>query len=196
MRRLGPILIAAVAVLTNDSHAQVAEPPLFAAFKAFCVSTDARPNDVKAAVETAGGRQHTVAGATTWPSPMTVDSWDLTMFGHNMLISAGTGRAPFPHGQSTNVTDCTLVSFANEDASVMAIGDWVGVPPYDISPGDLTIYKYYYQEVGSERLAVPKDREAQRVAEAEGRVWSLVVLRSEKQASVQLEHDLATTLPR
>jgi len=37
MRRLGPILIATVAILTAGADAQVHDPPLFAAFKAFCL---------------------------------------------------------------------------------------------------------------------------------------------------------------
>ena len=70
MRRLGPILIATVAILTAGADAQVHDPPLFAAFKAFCIDTGASPDAVKSAVEAAGGKQHAPPGAVTSPFPM------------------------------------------------------------------------------------------------------------------------------
>ena len=78
MHRVGPILIATVAILTAEADAQVHDPPLFAVFKAFCVDTGDSPDAVKSAVEAAGGKQHAPAGATASPFTMTVTTWDIT----------------------------------------------------------------------------------------------------------------------
>jgi hypothetical protein len=87
-------LIATVAILTAGADAQVHDPPLFAAFKAFCIDTGASPEAVKSAVEAAGGKQHLPPSATASPWPMTVTIWDITTGGHSMYVYAGTQQVP------------------------------------------------------------------------------------------------------
>jgi len=124
-----PMLIATLAILAAGADAQVHDPPLFAAFKAFCVDTGARPDAVKSAVEAAGGKQHAPPGATAWPFPMTVTSWDITTGGHSLSVSAGTQQAPpVQNRPGENSNQCIMRSFVNEDASIEAIRSWVGVP--------------------------------------------------------------------
>jgi hypothetical protein len=185
--------------------------PLFAAFKTFCVDTGAEPSAVNAAVEAAGGKPHDPTGGSTesgtltdTPFPLTFATWDVTVGGHRMTVSAGTG---YPSGTYKSqkappydFNDCSITSFANEDASVTAIRDWVGVPPQDVSTGphndrwtpDLTLYQFWYQVVGSTH-AVLADR-AQRIsAETQGRSWGLMLMQSPHSASLQLVHDLPPT---
>src|SRR5215472_6956392 len=122
MRRLEPILIATIAFLTAGADAQVHDPPLFAAFKAFCVDTGASPNAVKSAVEAAGGEQRVPPSATAWPFPMTVTIWDVPTAGHRMYVSTGSQRVPPMGGRpEANSNHCIVSSFVNEDASVEAI---------------------------------------------------------------------------
>ena len=210
MRRLGPVLlIATVAILTAGADAQVHDPPLFAAFKAFCVDTGASPDAVKSAVEAAGGKQHVPPSATASPWPMTVASWDITRGGHSMWVYSGTQQVPPMGGRpEANSNHCTVRSFVNEDASVEAIRNWVGVPPDHISQGNPVLYSFNYQELGSPivgivaphyravRSMLPADKATYDRAKAEGRIWSLVVLQSQDGASVQLVHDLAQPIPR
>ena len=197
MRRVVPILIAIVAILTAGADAQVQDPPLFAVFKAFCVDTGASPDAVKSAVEAAGGKQHGPSGATASPFPMTVTTWDIATGGHSLNVSAGTQQVPpVQNRPEANSNSCAVMSFANDDASIEAIRDWVGVPPANILRGNLTTYFYNYQQLGSVRSALPTDKVAYHMAEIEGRVWSLVVLQSQDGASVQLVHQLAPPVPR
>src|SRR5215472_7393710 len=169
MRRLGPILIATVAILTAGADAQVHDPPLFAAFKAFCIDTGASPDAVKSAVEAAGGQQ----------------------------------APPIHNRPEENSNHCTVNSFVNEDASIEAIRNWVGVPPAYISRGNPILYIFHYQELGSPivgivtphyravRSTLPADKIAYDKAKAEGRTWALDVLQAQDGASVQLVHYLA-----
>src|SRR5262249_23629905 len=122
MRSFGPILIATVAILTVGTDAQLPDPPLFAAFKAFCVDTGASADSVKWAAAAAGGKQHGPSGATAWPFPMTVTTWDVSMGGHSMYVSTGTQLVPPMGGRpEANSNHCIVSSFVNEDASVEAI---------------------------------------------------------------------------
>jgi len=171
--------------------------PYFAAFKAFCIDTGASPDAVKSAVEAAGGKQHAPPGATAWPFPMTVASWDITIGGHSMYVSAGTQQIPpVQNRPEENSHQCILRSFVNEDASIEAIRNWVGVPPGYISQGNPISYFFDYQESGSVRSTLPAAKIAYDRAKAEGRTWSLVVLQSQDGASVQLVHRLAPPIPR
>jgi hypothetical protein len=197
MRRLGPILIATVAILTAEADAQVYDLPLFAAFKAFCVDTGASPDAVKSAVEAAGGKQHAPPSATAWPWPMTATIWDITTGGHSMYVSAGTQRVPPIHNRpEENSNNCTVSSFVNEDASIEAIRNWVSVPPAYISRGNPILYIFYYQELGSVRSPLPEDKIAFDMAKAEGRTWAIDVLQSQDGARVGLAHYLAPPIPR
>jgi hypothetical protein len=197
MRRAGPILIATVAILTAEADAQVHDPPLFAVFKAFCVDTGASPDAAKSAVEAAGGKQHGPPGATAWPVPMTIASWDITMGGRSLSISAGTQRVAAVHNRpEENSNQCIVSSFVNDDASIEAIRNWVGVPPANISRGNPTIYYFDYQELGSARSTLPTAKTAYDMAKIEGRTWSLVVLQAQNGGSVQLVHYLAPPAPR
>jgi hypothetical protein len=107
-----------------------------------------------------------------------------------------------------NSNHCIVSSFVNEDASVEAIRNWVGVPPDYISQDNPVLYSFNYQELGSPivgivaphyrtvRSTLAADKTAYDRAKAEGRIWSLGVLPSQDGASVQLMHDLAQTIPR
>jgi len=197
MRRLGSILIATVAILTAGADAQALDPPLFAAFKAFCIDTGASPDAVKSVVEAAGGKLHAPPGATTFPFPMTVTTWDVATGGHSMWVSAGTQQVPpIQNRPEENSNNCTVRSFVNDDASVEAIRNWVGVPPADVSRSNPIRYSFHYQELGSVRSALPADKTASDMATAEGRTWLLVVLQSQDGAAVQLVHFLARPIPR
>jgi len=209
MRGLGPILITTVAILTAGADAQVHNPPLFAAFKAFCIDTGASPDVVKSAVEAAGGKQRVPLSATASPWPMTLTVWDITMGDQSMYVSAGTQQVPpIQNRPEENSNHCKVSSFVNEDASIEAIRNWVGVPPAYISRGNPVLYIFHYQELGSPivgivtphyraaRSTLPADKIAYDTAKAEGRTWSLDVLQAQGGASVGLTHYLAPPTPR
>ena len=192
MRRLGPILIATVGILTARADAQVRDPPLFAAFKAFCIDTGTSPDAVKSAVEAAGGKQRIPPNATASPWPMTMTSWDITTGGHSMWVYAGTQQVPpIQNRPEENSNDCIVSSFVNEDASIEAIRNWVGVPAAHISRGNQIIYYFAYQELGSARSTWPADKVAYDLARVEGRIWLLVVIQAQDGGSVHLSHVLA-----
>ena len=147
---------------------------------------------MKSAVEATGGKQHAPPGATAWPFSMTVTTWDITAGGHSMYVSAGTQQVPpIQNRPEEHSNQCIVRSFVNEDASIEAIRNWVGVPPAHISQGNPIIYFFDYQELGSIRSTLPAAKVAYDMAKVEGRTWSLVVTQSQDGASVQLVHHLA-----
>src|SRR5215471_21628438 len=197
MRRFGPILIVTVTILTAGAKAQAHDPPLFAVFKAVCADTDASPDAVRSAVEAVGGKQRVPLGTTAQPFPMTVTTWDLTAGGQSMYVSAGTQQVPPIQGRPQEESNrCIVNSFVNDDASVEAIREWIGVPPANILRGNPTMYFFNYQELGSVRSTLPRAKIAYDKAKAEGRIWSLMVSQSQNGASVKLVHHLAPPIPR
>jgi hypothetical protein len=195
MLKPGSILIA-TAFLTAGASAQTHDPPLFAAFKTFCIDTGAKPDAVKTAIEAAGGKQH-AASATAQPFTMTVTSWDITAGGASLNVSAGTGQAPpIQNRAGENSNQCVVTSFVNDDASIEALRNWVGVPPGHVMRGNPTMYFFDYQEQDSARSPLPTARSAYDMAKAQGRLWSLVVFQVQDGASVQLVHHLAPSIPR
>jgi hypothetical protein len=173
-------MLIATAFLTIGAEAWAHDPPLFAAFKAFCIDTGANPDAMKSAVEAAGGKQHG-AGATEHPFKMT----------------AGTQQAsPVQNRAEENSNQCVVTSFVNDDASIEALHNWVGIPPGHVLRGNPTISFFDYQEQGSVRSTLPTSKSAYDMAKVEGRLWSLVVLQSPDGASVQLVHHLASPIPR
>ena len=196
MRRLGLALIA-TAILTAEVDAQAHDPPLFAAFKAFCVDTGAHPDAVKAAVEAAGGKLLAPPGATTFPFPMTVTSWDITAGGASLNVSAGTQQVPPVQNRAEeNSNQCVVKSFVNDDTGIQAIRNWAGVTPSLVLPGNPSISHFDYQEQGSVRSKLPTAKVDYDKAKIEGRIWSLVVLQAQDGATVQLVHHLAPPIPR
>jgi ankyrin repeat protein len=171
----------------TGAHAQGSPLPLFDAFKAYCVDTNAQPDAIKQAVEAAGGTPRR-PGSTLGPTPMTTAGWDISVSGHSLLVSAGTSMPPNGHGKLLNMSACSIQSFSNEDASVEAIRRWVGVAPDRVSSG---LYLYTYKETGSRRSAVSKEEVARSMSDPDGRVWSLSVLPT----NVMLSHYLATQKP-
>jgi hypothetical protein len=188
--------------------------PLFDAFKTFCVDTGAKPSAVKAAVEAAGGkvRRQTdsaaqASGAMGPPFPLTLTTWDIAVQGHTMMVDTGTSypsrRLSASNSQTFDFDTCSIHSIANEDASVAAVRDWVGVPPAWVSTSshsnkrwpDLTQYHYVYQTVGTVHMGLA-DRDQGPSAQTEGRYWGLVLLRDARGASLQLIHDLPAVDPR
>lgn len=195
MLKLGPMLIA-TAFFTIGAEAWAHDPPLFAAFKAFCIDTGANPDAMKSAVEAAGGKQHG-AGATEHPFKMTVTTWDVTAGGASLNVSAGTQQAsPVQNRAEENSNQCVVTSFVNDDASIEALHNWVGIPPGHVLRGNPTISIFDYQEQGSVRSTLPTSKSAYDMAKVEGLLWSLVVLQSQDGASVQLVHHLASAIPR
>jgi hypothetical protein len=149
------------------------DPRLFAAFKAFCIDTGANP-DAKSAVEAAGGKQHG-AGATVHSFTMTVTTWDATAGGASLNVSAGTQQAsPVQNRAEENSNQCVVTSFVNDDASIEALRNWVGIPPGHVLRGNPTISFFDYQEQGSVRSTLPTSKSAyewQRSKDFFGHLW-------------------------
>jgi hypothetical protein len=176
------------------------DPPLFAAFKAFCVDTVAKPSAVEAAVLAAGGvpGNH---GSTDYPMPMSTSGWGISLRGHRMSVNASSAYPSRKHKGFFDFDSCSIHSFADDDLGVKAIQDWVGVPPYQVSSPDknsptpdLKIFYYSYQAVGPAHKALVS--KADRLSgQIQGQAWSLVLMKEPRGASIQLSHDLPPANP-
>lgn len=184
MRFSSVLLVAVCLVLGGRAQAQDAEPPLFSAFKTFCADAGADPDQVKLAVEMAGGKAHNPPGGSTdKPWPMTVMSWDVTVQGHRMILSIGTAHPPRGPDKVSNTTNCVINSLDDESASMEALREWAGVPRDPTMP-----FPEYYNFRRKGAAHVPAAGEAGLAEEEES--WQLVLIGKN---SLQLAHWMAPT---
>jgi hypothetical protein len=171
--------------LVVPAVAQTQDPPLFAAFKSFCVDAGSDPRQVQKAVELAGGKPHNPPGSsTTTPWPMTVQIWDITAQGRSMILDVGAGQAPFGPAMVSNSTTCTITRFGgDESASMQALREWVAVP----RQGGRSFPEYYHFRLvdGAHRPIADKDI---RAAEETEDTWLLTLIGNN---SFQFMHTMA-----
>lgn len=106
-------------------HAQDQAAPLFAAFKTYCLDAGVDPDQVRMAVEVAGGKVHVQGASTSSPWPMTMQSWDIIARGHRMILTIGTAQQPEGQGVTAKTTNCTIHSYGgDESASLDALRKW------------------------------------------------------------------------
>ncbi|MGA7713227.1 MAG: hypothetical protein WCA81_15080 [Rhizomicrobium sp.] len=197
----------ATSAAPSDIAGSASARPLYTAFITFCVETGAVPRTVNAAVQKAGGKPHNPPGCSTEdgtcagaPFPLTLSSWDVVVGGHRFLVNTGRSwpsrQYPFAKSTPHDFDSCDIHSSENEDASVSAIVDWVGVPG-DIStspptskysPG-LKLYFYGFQTIGQKHVSVAPG-EQENTAILEGRYWGLVMMQDQKGASLNCTHYL------
>jgi hypothetical protein len=177
--------VVIVVAFAGAARAQSADESFYAAFKTFCADTGAKSDLVKGVVEAAPFTvPHNPSGtATTVPYPMTTASWDINWNGHKYIVSIDTSRAPYGPGRKLEAASCSVLSFADEEASLAAIRKWVGIQPDPNSSSGITFYSY--REDGSARVAIIGD-DAVKSAIAEGSTWLLTVRQQPNIASVQL----------
>jgi hypothetical protein len=197
LMRMVRLAVFALAALFGSDAASASDAPLFDSMKKFCVATHAQPDAVKAAVETAGGTLKQPTATTAWPFPMTVTTWQLTVDTESQTISAGSIRASADAGEGGRqyrADSCTITTFSNDTASVDAIRTWVGVAPSWTSSGNTTVESFDFQEVDGVASPLPAGKAAYTRAVIRGLVWSMEVIRSAGQVSVQMTHRLPSAL--
>jgi hypothetical protein len=119
------LLMAALLTSAMPAQAQAQDPPLFSAFKAYCLKAGGDADQIKLAVEMRGGKPaNHPSGITATPWPMTATNWDITVLGHKMNLSVGTSRPA--KGPAT--TNCAISSYSDESDSMEALQKWAGVP--------------------------------------------------------------------
>ncbi|HJW39939.1 MAG TPA: hypothetical protein VJ476_01780 [Rhizomicrobium sp.] len=198
------MLIAIGASMIASADARAADPPLFFAFKSFCIDTDAVPGAVKTAVEGVGGKLFRgPVSSPGFPYVVGLTIWNIAIDGHALSVSAGAQHIPSTlnhHRPEDDNNDCTVVSYSNDDTGIAAIRRWIGVPGRIDRPSsplyfggrrlpDVTLYFFSYQQVGNVRMAVI-DKVGLEAAEREGRYWTVVLTRGLHVSSVQLTHVL------
>jgi hypothetical protein len=180
------LLFSCMALFAIEAtQAFAADPPLFAAFKQFCVDTQAKPDAVKSAVLAASGK--TIAsGETSKKAPVAAggSSWNLTVQGHRLTVTAGTLHTPVAGKMpATDGITCAITDSGGDSAGAAAIGAWAGVPATAEVSGVFGTYSYQdkngtHQSVKSPETAV-KDPEG---------LWNLTLSQIGKLTAVNLAH--------
>lgn len=162
-------------------------PPLFVAFKAFCVDTGLKPGAVRTAVMAADGEESHKSAHFSLPPGRRVNSFWLavTLGGHKIDVEATSVEIAASGGRPHSAVEtCTLTSHANEDASIPLIVSWVGVAPIATDGGS----SYFsYEEKNNRRRAIT-DGDAAAAAAAKGTHWVLVINQLRDRVTVSIDH--------
>ena len=190
MRMPRALLFGCVALLgVGFSEAHAADPPLFAAFKQFCVDTHAKPEAVKAAALAASSK-NVASAATDKKSPASAagNSWSLVYQGHHMSVTSGTLQTPAA-GQmpATNSITCAITDSDGDSAGASAVAGWAGVPASAEVSG--VFGTYTYQDKNGKHLPVKALEKA--VKDPDG-VWNLTLSQVGKPTIVNLAHATAS----
>jgi len=167
------------------TEALAADPPLLAAFKQFCVNTQANPDAVKNAALVFSGKKVATA-ATNKKAPVSAagNTWSFVFQGHHLMVTSGTLHAPAAGKMpATDSVTCAITDSDGDNAGASAIGAWAGVPA---SAEVSSIFgTYTYQDKNGTHAPVKAAETA--VKEPEG-LWNLTLSQIGKLTAVNLAH--------
>jgi hypothetical protein len=170
---------------SSTANASTADSPLFAAFKKFCVETQAKPDAVKTAALEASGKK--VASATSnkrAPVSAGGNSWAFTFQGHHLTVTAGTLHTPAAGNMPpTDTVTCAITDSDGDNAGAGAIGQWAAVPANAEVNGIFGTYTY--QDKNGTHAPVKAADKA--VKDPEG-LWNLTLSQIGKLTAVNLAH--------
>jgi len=172
------------------ADALAADPSLFAAFKQFCVDTQAKPDAVKAAALAASSKAvGSVATNKKAQASASGNSWSLVFQGHHLTVTSGTLRTPAAANMPpTDSVTCAITDSDGDNAGASAIGAWAAVPASAQVKG--IFGTYIYQQKNGGRVAVKAPETA--VKESEG-VWNLTLTQVGNVTAVNLAHATAAS---
>lgn len=187
-----------------DAPTPVFKPlPFFDAFETFCANTGGMPDAAEKAIKLAGGTPQT---QTQEGAKLQADlggqasHWSVTIAGHAMTVGLFMEKEVSAMMPNHPIFGCTISSPTNEDGSVAAIANWVGVPPKGVGATTPLFLQTYQFEVQSDRH-IPWDMDAgasvdtmvtRLEALVAGRVWAVTLFGDKDRARVMVLHFLAT----
>jgi hypothetical protein len=144
------------------------DPPLFAAFKTFCVDTGTKVSEVGAAVLAAGGTFRNRRSTDN----MSITVWSLNFRRGRMSVEA-TGIYPsrLKNGDS-DMEACTIFYTGDDDASVAALQKWVGVPRQYCVLQSPCYYEYQVHDSAHEPIMSNAEQLSARMR---GQDWTLML---------------------
>lgn len=173
--------------------------PFYDAVKLFCIDTDLNPKAIEDAIKKAGGKPHDPPGSGTQsPLPIAFKAWDITLSGHQFMVSASVViPRNFPEQFG-----CTVRSFRNEDSSLAAIQNWILIPSEwkdtdfgylaeqanGRQKGSLKSYSYVFQVLGQTHAPIRSNDEYMNAVSA-WRVWGAHITRDLDYLEVTLSRD-------
>jgi hypothetical protein len=181
------ICLIALTMVAPAAHAQPGPSPLFAAFQKFCADPDMTPQEIRMAVESAGGKLAGPPGSTNSPQPMYVVAWNVTVQDHKFLINAEGVRAPYGPNMIQDSVSCSVWDYDSDGAAKTELNQWMAIAPSVSGPESAT---YDFEWDGQKHIPAPPDGEASRADSDAGKIWTLTISGSGKFTTVMLVHFL------
>jgi hypothetical protein len=144
------------------------------------------PQEVRMAVQVAGGTIFRPEATTDFPYRMYVAGWNVTVQGHKLLIGAGGARAPNGPNMMQDNVSCSVLDYDSNGAARAELNQWMAIAP-SVSGPNSVIYDFEWD--GLKHGPIPGGK-AFRADSNAGKAWELTITGSGKFASVMLMHFL------
>jgi hypothetical protein len=188
------IATALSVLLTGLAGAQDKPLPLSEAFQNYCAKSDGSPQAVEAAIARGNGKRLPIDPAVTAKAAadkgmpnQDISMWDVSVPDHKMMLTLTAHKSGLPYAPQELAFACMVLSTVNEDDSIAAVSKWTGVAPVQLSPNDQQkIFVYRFEVQGDQHLVLLPGSPGTQAAEAEGRIWALIVVSMKEGGMVQL----------
>jgi hypothetical protein len=164
--------IAALLILVpGTATAAPLEKPLFDLFQSLCVDTKANPELIRKAIKVADFRPHEHVMPTSGSPPMQLSGtdWEFEIGARKFSLVAKHGIHPYGHAMVVNSDACTVVSWGEDKASLVALNEWLGRKG---DPGGSANSDFTYD--GSKRVPLTDDASVS-AATQKGNAWTAAV---------------------
>lgn len=187
--RPAAVVLVAVSLTLAASRAQAEDAPLFAAFRSFCIDTNAQIDAIRAAIAAAGGRQvDSPALPAEEGTTATATAWEVSVLGRHYDVTYLDLRSDFRAKRGVRSDDCSVESPRTDDASFAAARSWVGVPASHTFSDVMTMELYDFQRSDGQNAPLPDSNDAFGALELGGRVWALSLMRLPGKTTLDLSH--------
>jgi hypothetical protein len=122
-------LLAAVLFISASDQAFAKErTPLYDLFQSLCVDTKANPELIRKAIKVADFQPHERLMPTSGTPPMQLSGtdWDFEIGARKFSLTAIHGIHPYGHAMLVNSDACSVVSWGEDKASLVALNEWLG----------------------------------------------------------------------
>ena len=162
-------MISALLVLVPGAAiAAPPERPLYDLFQSLCVDTKANPELIRKALKVADFQphEHAMPPSGTPPMQLSGTDWDFNIGPRKFSLTAIHGVHPYGHTMFADSDACSVVSWGEDKASLVALNEWIGRKG---DPGAFARLNFTFD--GSKLVPLPDDASIS-AAMMSGASWS------------------------
>jgi hypothetical protein len=185
------LLAAVLLISASDQLFAKEDTPLYDLFQSLCVDTKANPELIRKALKVADVQphEHAMPPSGTPPMQLSGTDWDFNIGPRKFSLTAIHGVHPYGHAMFANSDACSVVSWGEDKASLVALNEWIGRKG---DPGAFARLDFTFD--GSKLVPLPDDASVS-AAMKTGTSWTATIMTYGSGGTATLDH-LGVPYPR